>query len=128
MSETVTLNQTFPYTCSKGTINGVPVPDDYMDEAALAQQAADTTGHLDKAQWRTLMEAAKSGLPVVIRRAVGANRTDGIAPPDEILTVIVEYVTAHEGSGKVRVRYWGFAHYIWTSEIVSVETPGEQWI
>jgi len=130
MSETTApvtgiLNQTFPYTCAKGTINGVTVSDlsggDFMVEAAAAEEAATLSEALDKQQWRTIFAAVESGLPVIVARKT----KDGYV---EKVTAIIEYATVHDAnSSKIRVRYWGFGHYIWASEILWVETPDVKW-
>ena len=128
MSETTApvtgiLNQTFPYTCAKGTVNGVEVSDDYMVEATAAEEAATLSEALDKQQWRTIFAAIRNGLPVVITRRVNGSALD------EKLTVIIEYANVHTAnSSKIRVRYWGFGHYVWASEIVAVDTPNVEYI
>ena len=121
------LNSTFPYTCDKGTINGQPIPSDFMEEAELAAECATVSGALDKAQWRTILAAIDSSLPVIItvRRKPGHD----VPPAVERITAMVDYASVHGGgSDRLRVRYWGFGHYLWLGEIISVETPSVEWI
>jgi len=122
MSNAETLNQTFPYTLAKGTVNGEELPTDYVIEAKLAQEAADLSGSLDKQQWRTIFAAIRSGLPVIITRTVENGRTEKV-------TAIITYASVHTpSSSRIRVSYWGFGHYIHVSKIQSVETPSVEFV
>lgn len=118
MTQTSSLNQTFPYASGPGTVNGQPVPDDYMDEAGMAEEAAALSGSLDKKQWRTILAAVRTGLPVVI------THNDGGTGRKRTITALIQYANIHTpNSSRIRVSYWGFGHDVWASEIVSVETP-----
>ncbi|AHB79570.1 hypothetical protein PBI_VALIDUS_40 [Mycobacterium phage Validus] len=123
------INTTYPYTCSRGTINGREVPAGYMDEAADARELAAFDDRLSEGEYRTLQSAIRSGLPVVLVTRDG----------DKLMrrTVVVEYATIHPrsaadptaGSGNlIRVAYWGFGHNVWLQDIVSIDTPDVEYL
>lgn len=122
---TATINTTYPFTCADGTLNGAPIPADYMAEAELARQAADMSGALDAQAWRTLLAAIRTGLPVVLTRRDRANSGREVR---ETITTIVKYACVSPGQGSIRLSYWGFGHEQHVSQIVAVGTPDTSYV
>ncbi|ASR85923.1 hypothetical protein SEA_PEANAM_39 [Mycobacterium phage Peanam] len=129
----MTINTTYPMALDRGTINGKPVAADYMTEAADARQLVEFDDRLTEAQYRTLLTAIRTSLPVVL---VTRGRLGGKAVHTR-KTVVVEYASIHPrsdsdptaGSGNlIRVRYWGFGHNEWLQDIVSIETPDVEFV
>lgn len=82
---------------------------------------------LSERDYKILLTSIRTNLPIVIGlHDVGGRIRKEVAN--------VEYLTCHDGddrmksANQIRINYWGFNHPVWFSEIVSIETPGREWI
>lgn len=98
--------------------NGLPVGWQTQHEWSLALEAQDD--RLSAEDYRTVMSAIRMGLPVVLTRL----EVVGERVFHNTNTVIVEAL--HVGApsaARLRIHYWGFAHDVWLSDIVSINVP-----
>jgi len=101
----------------------------WPEEVDLARHlAADLP--IPEAQARLLASAATSGNPVVLTwDTVLRNRYEPDVTERTTTTVTVQYVThwpaepEKQQPARVRIRYWGFEHDIYSTQIVDVRTP-----
>lgn len=87
----------------------------------LGYELAEMTSYLDVPQSRLLVDYTCSGFPLIL---TWTTRARGAKVQTTKANVIVEWIDAPAGEtmpGKVRVRYPGFAHYVYIPAIVSVE-------
>lgn len=118
------LNTTYPMSLDRGTVNGAAIPSGWMAQHELATELAAADPALDLATWRTILSALSSNMPVVMTRLDPALTSIRGRRVDATLTVMLEYVTVHGSTGRIRTRAWGgFSSEWFTDQIVSVTTP-----
>lgn len=126
----MTINTVTPFELTPGTLNGEAIPTGWLAQSHLADEVAALDDRLDAQAWNTLLYAIDRGMPVVLvtRERIGERVVR------RKTTVIVEYAVMYGGdsvqrsANRIRVRYWGFGHYVWLGEIVSVDTPHVEYV
>lgn len=101
-------------------LNRDTAPRSWEAQADLAHEAAATNPTLTLRQYRLIVEAACSGLPLVL-----TYRHRGADPTITRRTVVVEQVTSLRPNvtDNIRVRLWGFAYGLSFHDLIEVEAP-----